>query len=239
MKRIHILTGALAAGLLASVGVAQAATITVIVPGDSNPNLAGQPDGTSCCDTPPAGDVAPAQSPVLVPGGVTGGEVFRFAATGSTDGAGAGPTGPDGAYIFNMADYGLGVAPANNVGVLGLIGVFLDNATPSGATEPAPLDFSGGLNFASLSPGLAQMFWIGDGLTGTGSGAVQTFIAPTGATRLFLGTIDGFQWSNNTGAYTVEVTSGVPEPVTWTMLLLGCAATGAALRRRRAAIAIA
>ncbi|HEY3242752.1 MAG TPA: hypothetical protein VGM03_05305 [Phycisphaerae bacterium] len=48
-----------------------------------------------------------------------------------------------------------------------------------------------------VMPGLRQPFFIGDGLTGTGSGAVQQFLVPDGATRLFLGTIDGCEWSNN------------------------------------------
>ena len=60
---------------------------------------------------------------------------------------------------------------------------------------------------------------------------------PTGATRLFLGTVDGFQWSNNTGAYTVTITSngaGVPEPAAWALMSSGFGLAGATLRRRRA-----
>jgi hypothetical protein len=159
--------------------------------------------------------------------------VLSFAVTGTTDGAGTGTTGPDGAYVFNMADYGLGVAPASNITVLALVGVFLDNSTPTGATEPSGLDFSGGYDFTTLSPGLAQIFFIGNGLTSTAT--VQQFIVPVGATRLFLGTVDGFQWNNNTGDYRVTVTDAggsVPEPGSWAMMLAGAGLIGTILRRR-------
>ena len=54
-----------------------------------------------------------------------------------------------------------------------------------------------------LSPDLKQVFFMGDGLT-SGS-AVQEIVAPVGATRLYLGTMDGFEWSNNTGAFEVTI----------------------------------
>ena len=67
---------------------------------------------------------------------------------------------------------------------------------------PATLDFSpDGLNidFLTLSPALGQVFYIGDGLTSLL--AFQEFIAPTGATRLFLGIPDGFGFVGAPGAY--------------------------------------
>ena len=225
--RIFMAALAVAGGLSPSLAAAQ----SVFVPGSSNPFLAGAPDTTACC----SGDSAPGQSPALAPVSVSGGQTLTFSATGLTDGAGTGSTGPDGAYTFNMADYGTGIAPANGVGVLGLVGVFLDAGVPSGGSQPGALDFSSGLNFLSLAPGLDQIFWIGDGLTGTGSGAVQQFIAPTGATRLFLGTVDGFQWNNNTGGYDVSISSvrsAVPEPATWAMMLAGFGMVGVAMRKR-------
>ena len=77
-----------------------------------------------------------------------------------------------------------------------LVGVFLDATEP---VDPAPASLSytaattGGLTY---SPLLRQTFFIGDGLTGTGSGSIQQFIVPAGASRLFLGFADGF--SNGT-----------------------------------------
>jgi hypothetical protein len=61
---------------------------------------------------------------------------------------------------------------------------------------------------------LGQVFFIGDGLTDVGSGDVQTFVAPPGATRLFLGIADasGFTgdagcYSDNVGSFQVEITT--------------------------------
>lgn len=94
-----------------------------------------------------------------------------------------------------------------------LTGVFLGD--PPG---PAPdgIDFSQaatGMSFTQLSPGLGQSFFIGDGLTGTGSGAAQRFRIPPGATKLYLGIVDGqlFQgypgaYGDNTGSMFVRIT---------------------------------
>jgi hypothetical protein len=111
-----------------------------------------------------------------------------------------------------------------------LIGVFLDDTQPSLGPAPAALDFSGpgGMDFLILSPVLKQPFFIGNGLT-TGS-AVQEFVIPAGATRLFLGTMDGFEWNNNGGSLEVSVTA-IPEPSTFVLVGLGLA--GIALVRAR------
>ena len=45
--------------------------------------------------------------------------------------------------------------------------------------------------------GIGQVFFIGDGLTGTGSGAIQTFAVPDAATRLFLGVADAFAFGSD------------------------------------------
>jgi hypothetical protein len=85
-----------------------------------------------------------------------------------------------------------------------LVGVFLSDANPNGATPPETLDFgpgSLGTGFATLQPALGQVFFIGDGLTGSGTGTRQTFSAPAGATRFFLGIADAFSFWGNPGAY--------------------------------------
>jgi len=71
------------------------------------------------------------------------------------------------------------------------------------------LDFTtpAGRDYTVLSPALKQPFFIGDGLTS--SGAVQRVIAPAGATRLFLGTMDNYEWNNNEGSFDVTVSSEV------------------------------
>lgn len=196
-------------GILAVASLAAGVALPVLaetVPGTSDPYLAGMPSGSTCC----GGDVAPANSPVQVLSvPVTPGATMTFAVTGSVDNAGGVPTlSPDGGGVFGT--------PSNN-GISGatwpinaLVGVFLDSSQPDTTAAPAGLDFSSGgigTSFATLSPALKQAFYIGDGLTGTGSGSVQTFLVPAGATRLFLGTSDGFGWANNTGAFSVTATS--------------------------------
>jgi hypothetical protein len=82
-----------------------------------------------------------------------------------------------------------------------LAGVFLDDTIPSSGPSPATLDFSSGgigTEFDTLSPLLNQIFYIGDGVN---SGGFQEFIAPAGATRLFLGIPDGFGFVGAPGAY--------------------------------------
>jgi hypothetical protein len=86
-----------------------------------------------------------------------------------------------------------------------LLGVFLDASVPGGQA-PASLDASGSNDFTTLAPLLRQVFFIGDGLTGTGTGAVQRFTVPAGATRLALGSSDALGGnSNNTGQFNVTV----------------------------------
>jgi hypothetical protein len=84
-----------------------------------------------------------------------------------------------------------------------LLGVFLDDTQPNLSAAPDPLAYTP--DAPTIAPGLKQVFFIGDGLTP--SGAVQQFIAPAGATRLFLGTADGYGWFNNVGSFSVEVVS--------------------------------
>jgi hypothetical protein len=178
---------------------------TLVVPGTANPWLAAMPDGSSAN----SGDFSPAQSPVLVSGiQLTPGNSLTFKVSGGVlNDPGCPPAcnGPDGnSAIWHFADEN-GIAnvkaPLNS-----LIGVFLDNAQPNTSSVPAALDFSTiGLSFASFSPALKQVFFIGDGLTGTGEGGVQRFVIPSGATRLFLGTMDGYGWHNNSGSFQAEV----------------------------------
>jgi hypothetical protein len=125
-----------------------------------------------------------------------------------------------------------------------LAGVFLDNNVPSSGPAPATLDFGpGGLgrDFATLSPLLGQVFYIGNGVTS--SDIFQEFVAPGGATRLFLGIPDGFgfvghpgAYDDNDGAYRVIVgvnqTPSVPDSGS-ALALLGVAFAGLAILRRR------
>ena len=122
-------------------------------------------------------------------------------------------------------------SPANdgiagiNAPINSLVGVFLDNSQPGSTPAPASLDFSpGGLgtSFTTLSPALKQVFFIGDGFTGNGTGSQQQFVIPAGATRFFLGTDDGFGWYNNVGAFSVTTVLApiVPVPTVGTSGLI-------------------
>ena len=78
---------------------------------------------------------------------------------------------------------------------LPLLGLFVGAGGPSGSA-PTALSFTSSsqnvvgysgtdISFSSLSPLLDQTFFIGDGLTGNGTGNTQTFNVPAGATCVF------------------------------------------------------
>lgn len=114
-----------------------------------------------------------------------------------------------------------------------LAGVFLDDAIPNGIA-PSTLDFSLsglGIDFSSLTPDIGQVFFIGDGVNA--SSEFQEFIAPMGATRMYLGVTDGFgfmgapgAYDDNDGSYRVRVginddPTRVPEPLSVALLGFG------------------
>ncbi len=222
---------------------AKAATVPFVVPGTANPYLAGLPAGTPAS----SGDTAPANSPVLVTGlDVSGGATFTFSATGQVSlGLGLGPDA-DGTSPINH--YGTPENGLSDVTMprVSLLGVFLSDMLPTATPAPDALDFSSDAsqNYTTLSPLLKQIFFIGDGVSDAGD--TQEIVAPDGATRLFLGAMDGFGWYNNSGAFNVSVTgpdrddtdpatpAPVPVPAGAPLLLAGLAALGAVrLRKRR------
>jgi hypothetical protein len=74
-----------------------------------------------------------------------------------------------------------------------LVGVFLTDDPPDPGATPPSLTFGDDMT----SPELQQAFVIGSSLSD-----IQV---PSGATRLFFGLHDGYEWSNNTGEVEVEV----------------------------------
>ncbi len=150
-----------------------------------------------------------------------------------------GPEGNGSSTSSNLSAYG-GIS--GYIGPQGaLTGVFLNDLIPT-TGAPLVLDYPGGLDFATLSPELGQVFYIGDGTTSGGD--FKEFIAPTGATRLFFGIPDGFSfvgepgaYDDNDGAYRIRVgvnaepTPVIPLPATGLMLLSALGAL--ALRRSR------
>jgi hypothetical protein len=210
-------------------------TITSTVQGTADIYLAGQPSGSTL-----SGDSAPTNSPVFASGlTLIAGQSLTISATGSAGGFGCTTTNPDGSGCGSFT-----MGPSNNLSSAtllagALVGTFITNVPPPGPA-PAGIDWTGANGTAAtISPALWQVFFIGDGLTGTGSGSAQSFVIPTGATRLFLGVADSAGANfNNTGSYSVtindnQVASGVPEPATWmTMILVvGIIAFSRKLRR--------
>ena len=199
--------------------------------------MAGSPPGRSCC----AGDNSPTESPVLADLSLTAGAVLTFTTSGGashTPGAVSPTADGDTSFTYNLTgDYGTGISGPTSVFLNGLAGVFLGPNQPSGAA-PAQLT---GTAFSSLAPGLDQIFFIGDGLTGTGSGSAQTFVVPSGASSLYLGIIDDGGYYDNHGTIVANITelvpsiSAAPEPGTWVLILGGVGAMGMMLRRRRSA----
>jgi hypothetical protein len=191
----------------ASVDALAVTPVVLTVPGMANPWLAGMPNGSKASS---GADVAPQQSPVQVTGiQITGGAVILFTSvTGTTTyGPGFSYAGPDGQSPFNLTR---NPGAENNIADVvtptsSLLGVFLDDSLPTSQPTPARLDFgtAASRDFLTLSPGLKQPFFIGNGLNSASQ--TQRFIAPAGATRLFLGTMDGSQWNNNLGSLSVTV----------------------------------
>lgn len=262
-RALGAMRGLLAGGLLCCPGMLRADTITV------NATDVIYAAGTQSGDTSGTGGTVPAGIPLVA--GTT--SVMFSSVTGSiaydTTLNGSAPcrslegcimldfdTGnvlndPDGNYGAATTSYVTG--PVGSIsGITGpgdgyLVGVFLAPGGPSG-TAPAALSFtaSGGTSFTSLSPLLDQVFFIGDGLTGDGTGSEQVFDAPGGATELLLGISDacGYQgtspscYGDNVGSYTVDYSlSGdpapVPEPSTMILTPLALLPLGVLYWRRR------
>jgi hypothetical protein len=180
---------------------------TVTVAGNDNPWLAGMPDGTQT-----RGDNVPEHAPTEVGGlELTAGQELMFVATGATSNGGAAdpPGTPDGDGPFARGEeFGISgvTAPLN-----GLIGVFLGDEPPDATPAPATLDFSTpeARDFDVLEPELEQSLFIGNGLREDGT--PHRIVVPEGATRLFLGSLDGYGWYNNSGEFTVVVATASVE----------------------------
>jgi hypothetical protein len=188
---------------------------TQTVPGLACPWLAGMPIGSSVPAT--GGNPTPAYAGINSPPSfsVTGGVPIRFAAAGGsttwnpTSSSDSGTAGTEGDTAFIAAQ-----APVNGINTTyaplnGMVGIFLDDNAPNTTAMAPSLDFSTDAerNFSTLSPQLKQVFYIGNGLDDAGN--LQTFVAPQGATRLFIGTMDmeGWWWDNG-GALTYTAVQG-------------------------------
>jgi hypothetical protein len=240
LRHLAAVLSALAAWGLVLTPRAAADWVGLSVSAQANPWLAGMPGGSTANQIPSvpnSGDTAPGQSPAPVVGlPIATGATLTFDVTGT---AGNGPRadqlrGPDGGpaftyHVVSFPEAGFGSGAQNGIAdyyvPLGsLVGVFLDKDRPDLGPAPAPLDFRpggnvpGGADYLKLTPGLRQVFFIGDGLTS--GGVRQQVVVPDGATRLFLGFADGFQWNNNSGSFDATV-QNAPEPASLALLGVG------------------
>lgn len=89
----------------------------------------------------------------------------------------------------------------------GMVAVFLNDNAPNSTAAPANLDFStsASRDYVSIAPALKQVFFVGDGRRSTGE--AQQIVVPPGATRIFFGNMDAWQWNDNTGGYTATINS--------------------------------
>ena len=159
--------------------------------------------------------------------------------------------GPDGTCFpgvsTTVTSYGGLSGISVNQANMFLVGVFLGTAEPAGAGPPMlaynyPTPGSLNTSDSSFSPALDQVFFIGDGLTGTGTGQQQMFDVPTDAARFYLGFADSFDsvpsyYADDVGSLTAtfafaEQPSSVPEPRA-VILVICVLLMGAFLYRRR------
>ena len=132
---------------------------------------------------------------------------------------------------------GIGAAPADSNttsvgGISGiaaphagyLVGIFETSTEPFDPRRRSLISQSIGTNFASLSPALNQTFFIGDGLTDNGTGMLQQFMIPAGATSSLFGNCGRSPIITARPDHTA-ITAGsfsatfdiVPEPSTWAL----------------------
>lgn len=194
----------------------------------ANPFLSGMPVGSTASETNPHHNADYAgtssnllESPAPIGMTVSAGQSLTFDAISGT--AGHDPTlpsyQPDGELdnighnnltTLESSEYGSTMYSENGIAdmwcpINALVGVFLDDKAPNATATPSSLDFSSDASrdFQTLQPQLKQLFFIGDGLRADGTH--QKFVAPPGATRLFLATWDFYEWNNNYGNRTVKV----------------------------------
>ena len=203
-------------GTIVDVDTINDVTVGAVVVGSSDPWLAGMPDGSTASGS----DIAPDHSPVLVEDlDFIPGTTMTFSATGwsSFAGVNADNQTPDGTTPTTHGSGAENGISDYKVPIDALVGVFLTDALPTEMPAPDALNFidadgvPGGINYTALAPELQQVFFIGDGVND--DGVRQEITIPEGATRLFLGTSDGFGWYNNIGFFEVEITAPVYAPV--------------------------
>ncbi len=217
MKKI--ITIIIAALILTAAGPAMA-DITINVSGKSSVFFSGlsspipTPAGWTAADY--WGDLT---DPDVIPPFVDitgfGGTTLSITASGEWGHTPTPNSGPDGydAYDPTEPQYlQFGISAVDNTRLNTLIGVFLTDDAPNLSLTPASLTFG---TSDMTSPLLQQTFVIGSSLS--------NITSPFGATRLFLGLNNGYEWTNNSGSVDVTVVP-VPGTLMVTLAIAGLAA---------------
>lgn len=124
----------------------------------------------------------------------------------------------DGSYTEPEGDGGQNGIGDVQAPIDSMIGVFLDNDAPNASDNTNYANYAND-NMRSYTTDydqssaidnihLQQPFYIGNGTNS--SGASQSFVVPANATRLFIGMMDGYQWANNAGSFTVTAVEQPP-----------------------------
>jgi Flp pilus assembly protein TadG len=209
-----------------------ARTGTTPVSSKGNPWLSGMPNGsvsksfrTNASEWDYAGTGAnDASSPAMLSMSALsispGATILFDGVTGAADfggGTAVGDADGDGTRVVTLGsptfnNYTYFTSPMNGMSnikapINSMMAVFLSDDVPTSGSTPSPLDFStaSSRDFTSLSPQLKQVFFVGDGRRSNGE--AQQFVVPAGATRLFIGNMDGWQWNNNSGGYNATINS--------------------------------
>lgn len=231
--------------------VCESASAAILVPGYSNIYGAGH-SGPAATPAPVGASPGGGNAGGLAPPSfaVFGGEILSFSVVGMTAFTSGGPThGSDGVptgFDYNFGSYN-GIAGFRADRSFSLFGVFTGLTEPADPA-PAQMDFRSSTSFLTLAAPLNSIFYIGDGLTGngTGLGLVQEFTVPAGATSLYLGFADGDyvsglgvympgMYNDNSGELAVTITP-IPEPGTFLMTAVGALLACGLSRSRRTRI---
>jgi hypothetical protein len=239
MRRGSVVFRMLAALLTTSAAIASGAAHATTVTGvsvDARANVYGGDPGGGGAGVPAISEPLPALTGRTITFSNVLGEVS------CCSGSAGSFNGPDGGTYPTNVNTNIGAFDGTSGIVAGgrimfLVGVFRDADGP-GVTAPPSLDFTSAYGNTAFAPLIDQVFFIGDGLTGTGTGSNQTFFVPGAATRLELGFADALglngppgYYDDNVGSlsldYTVKV---VPEPSAALLVMTGLA--GLAVRGR-------
>jgi hypothetical protein len=109
---------------------------------------------------------------------------------------------PDGNHVGEQNNIQTLTAPLDS-----LVGVFLGGSIGSAPTAAnAPSVYNDYMTQDDNTIQVQEPFYIGDGTPYNNPSVVAQFVVPKGATQLFLGTMDGYQWNNNGGSFTATIT---------------------------------